>query len=1505
MPETVSFATKPAMAATMAKRAIAADVPFAWVAADSVYGVSDLEMTLRRAGKGYVLGVNANHWFGSRSTELSVAGAAKDIAENLPRRPRHPRRWPTSRCTRGGFHHRRKRRSCQRRGSIGRSRERRFEKRFPSVYRVRGVMAGWQGAGLRRAVRRSGDRNSLVAATVALLALIFDVRLVAAQDSSPPGNADYVKATVELVYQCKLVADEAFIRRSGSPESGAAASYPVARCGGAEPLFPGDGGGKSEISCEKMATQLAPRVAGSTVTAFERRCRRMRQASRRPNEDFRQTVFKLYANAYLTLQDVVEEQLEGPARQRFALLAKDIEFRTELLSIGEDFWGGTITSVPSIPPVHLAAMTSLLGQLEQLAKEIREIEGRLDDKALKAAEISAQAAGTEGEIKASLPNSDRIDLLRRQAEQRVATATAQVRLVQARQKQIEGEQARLSAQIDALSADINKSLVSAIGNYLGVPPEVAKVANGGSVEETFKSYVGGQASALLADPEIIASFGGIGESAALYVQRVQEVKREVESYVEKAEGIRDTVVKTKEYVEDFKAVIRQPTVENLTRIGVKVMDKLEPNQARELRQGFCRIIDQQKPIGALLEQAREPGQLSDKIRGGIVEGLRQLPDFNVRATGYLRAAIAEVSPARQVAWIRDLLQRSGEVALPHPDADQLRTELVRALAALWPRSLIAKIPDGHRAELMKELQKRFGIGSEEEFVDRIEEVALPRLTVRLNRIALTLGDNVYPVAEWTEIDQLLRRVEAFEVETAKVQARLEAALATITNSAALKEKIAREVFKQIPFGALETEVENLANKAEQAKKVWDGALAGIGENIGANCGTVAEKGTAVGNLVAMQIGARMAVDIGEAREAAVRHDAAAAPTAAGPVPPSATGGGGAGGGEGAMEREIALQALNAAFPPAGAVAGLGIKVFQGMQETRELGRKMRELTEESIRLTRTEIQLLATIDATRVAIEVNRLDGELSEIRRAAALAQYDILTRAGQMAGAQTLAGLAQIQRRQPLVFYLAERLRQEYDLLDRSIALWGPQGGTVRDAIRRLVEDDPQNIRLALDTDIHLFQWLDRSEERVRTDIDRVLTHWRQLHRLVSDVCDRVGCLPGQSRLGQVQQTAMVDVCTLMASSDCRRLRAWLSQEAGVERRGEAPFVAEFGFSPDDGHFPANLLNVRVVDFRLGAFARREAAQGSPSEPLLLNSIQLLHPGVAFIRQPQGYVREAMAPSETTSFDWPRPFDLDALGTRWNAAARSSRRHFEGYGLVTSWRLVATRSPSLARIDRDAQGSEVTSAEKGLRSGIFVRVAYSYYLPPVSSEADAAFVARADSPYIRNQMKRAVVQIAGRARQDLRTIEVPESMLQLIGDAQAYAAAQAAWLDGDRKEDEASSLDCDRPAGKAAVTGFATRVCLAPLDAQQQQALVREEAKALVRSCSGAEGMVLRSTPTLRRREVDHIVASRYGPAYEVAKKLVTGALGAGAPSPENFCGQAITTTFELCKALRTCRL
>jgi SRSO17 transposase len=83
VPARTGFATKPRLALAMIARAIAANAPFAWVAADTVYGVGEIEKALRRAGNGYVLGVPGNHLFRSWRKRPPIAGMASEIAHPL------------------------------------------------------------------------------------------------------------------------------------------------------------------------------------------------------------------------------------------------------------------------------------------------------------------------------------------------------------------------------------------------------------------------------------------------------------------------------------------------------------------------------------------------------------------------------------------------------------------------------------------------------------------------------------------------------------------------------------------------------------------------------------------------------------------------------------------------------------------------------------------------------------------------------------------------------------------------------------------------------------------------------------------------------------------------------------------------------------------------------------------------------------------------------------------------------------------------------------------------------------------------------------------------------------------------------------------------------------------------------------------------------------------------------------------------------------------------------
>jgi SRSO17 transposase len=83
VPEAITFATKPQLALALIERAIQAEVPFAWVAADSIYGVGEIELALRRAYKGYVLGVTGQHRFWSWEADLDISGTAEEIAKGF------------------------------------------------------------------------------------------------------------------------------------------------------------------------------------------------------------------------------------------------------------------------------------------------------------------------------------------------------------------------------------------------------------------------------------------------------------------------------------------------------------------------------------------------------------------------------------------------------------------------------------------------------------------------------------------------------------------------------------------------------------------------------------------------------------------------------------------------------------------------------------------------------------------------------------------------------------------------------------------------------------------------------------------------------------------------------------------------------------------------------------------------------------------------------------------------------------------------------------------------------------------------------------------------------------------------------------------------------------------------------------------------------------------------------------------------------------------------------
>jgi SRSO17 transposase len=85
IPEEVAFATKPELARRMIARAIAAEVPFAWVLGDEVYG-SDrrLRLDLEQQQRPFVLAIRSNEKLWSRLDDRPGQHAAAALAAALP-----------------------------------------------------------------------------------------------------------------------------------------------------------------------------------------------------------------------------------------------------------------------------------------------------------------------------------------------------------------------------------------------------------------------------------------------------------------------------------------------------------------------------------------------------------------------------------------------------------------------------------------------------------------------------------------------------------------------------------------------------------------------------------------------------------------------------------------------------------------------------------------------------------------------------------------------------------------------------------------------------------------------------------------------------------------------------------------------------------------------------------------------------------------------------------------------------------------------------------------------------------------------------------------------------------------------------------------------------------------------------------------------------------------------------------------------------------------------------
>jgi hypothetical protein len=373
-------------------------------------------------------------------------------------------------------------------------------------------------------------------------------------------------------------------------------------------------------------------------------------------------------------------------------------------------------------------------------------------------------------------------------------------------------------------------------------------------------------------------------------------------------------------------------------------------------------------------------------------------------------------------------------------------------------------------------------------------------------------------------------------------------------------------------------------------------------------------------------------------------------------------------GEASLERVLEA-ALVSAVPGVRAVR-MAEQVFKSIADITEQIDVMHSLYDEEKALTVEIVHLDDMRDQARFTQGIANLDREIALKRITSSQDLIRAHVSLAAMGAREQKGAIQKAKLRVPLALFYADALRREYDALDRSLALWSGDPLTLRGFVRDRIKANPNSMRLALDPQIGLYTWLDRSLESNRGDLEALRTYWSRTLALVREVCIEAKCTDENSVLGQVLKTGQISLRRITSEAEWERFRHW-------QKSGTGLFTFSFLLAPwhpvirDDHAIRADLDDLRIVTARIGGMP--SASLGA--KPINLYGASLTHPGIGYVLYRGRFVREAFQPAVKHGLEWKNnPEWKSDLYARWNDAP--PLRPLEGYSMFTMWQLDVPRS-------------------------------------------------------------------------------------------------------------------------------------------------------------------------------------------------------------------------------------
>lgn len=917
----------------------------------------------------------------------------------------------------------------------------------------------------------------------------------------------------------------------------------------------------------------------------------------------------LYEEAAAQLRRL--ESIAEAERPRLKFLIDDIRYRQALLKGGFEFWGVAYSTRPLNPVSAMTDFEADVGRLDTAVAELEALKTRITAADLSQLKTIAKQERAIAQANVQDLEKQKAVIADQYYDQRQSELHQRIDRLQNLQKELYEAQQVAEQELKAESSAANALLMQGIGEGLGVPADLQSIASsGGGLDKALLAT----ASQLSGTPAFTEALGSMAEVTTMvsdvYAQSVK-IQQKVQQYSDAAEQL--------------SGLVRTPTIGKFMALGQQLYAASDPATRAKLES----LITEAKPLVPLLEIARTRAPLANALRTWV----SQSPDLD---KAFAVTRIIDGHKADLAQFYAATMQQMLATDIGGPATTQIVDRALRD----WSDKLFDLIPPAAQPRLLHAL----GVASRGEAVAALRQKGMQALPMTIVNGRLTIPSATIDI----DLAQMAQQLDPASLPSA--EALLNKTVETgLSQIAGQEPRVMEALFKDITAEQLEIFVgRHLKITPTDSGAIFDSLL---------QLAPDARAGV-VGDLAALQAGV---VGAQQQSEAIVGPQLAAGPIAS--AQPQAQAGG-------VDALNAALTGpLGAAFPQA-KVAMIAAKWVAGNLNMMSKIDQINGISEQIQRYVVEEMHLRDSVEEAQFRQELALVEQRIADERHDDAIKavqqqqqQIDTIARTEAELRARIVKGYRIAQ-----IFFLAERVRYRFDILNRALRTWtgAYAGGT--DYIVASSLANPNNLRLALDPRIELFTFLnDKDAERQRSDLDALVVSWKMMLSVAQTVCGGParGCTTNNPKLGPVDFTPTFRLKALLPPAEWQEFEAWQAKKApGIAFR-TAFFMHPAGVGPSaEIQFPASgHLVLRVVDVGATRIDRynREA----------ISSVRLSHPGVAYIENSQGYYVESLGPVSGIG-GLPQIAKMGGVADyekRWGLASGGRMGAFEGYGLLSEW--------------------------------------------------------------------------------------------------------------------------------------------------------------------------------------------------------------------------------------------